>query len=144
MQYSYEQSPICVDDGTPPIEPRVDHYLASTRPGTRAPHAWLADGRSTLDLYGDGYVLVRLGERPPDAAALLEAAKARRVPLREVAIGDPAIAALYERNLVLVRPDGHVAWRGDACPADAIAIIDHVRGAVPNEQTSETRIGAMA
>ena len=53
-QYCYEHSPICVQDGTPPLELRMDHYVASTRPGTRAPHAWLADGRSTLDLYGDG------------------------------------------------------------------------------------------
>jgi hypothetical protein len=32
--------------------------------------------------------------------------------------------------LVLVRPDGHVAWRGDVCPDDPLALIDHVRGAV--------------
>jgi hypothetical protein len=62
-------------------------------------------------------VLLRLGEAPPDAARLINAAKARRVPLREVAIADPAIAALYERKLVLVRPDGHVAWRGDDAPS---------------------------
>jgi hypothetical protein len=35
----------------------------------------------------------------------------------------------YERRLVLVRPDGHVAWRGDASPADPLAVIDRVRGA---------------
>ena len=132
-QYCYEQSPICVLDGTSPPELRMDHYVASTRPGTRAPHAWLADGRSTLDLYGDGFVLVRLGESPPDATPLIEAASSRRVPLREVALTDPDIAALYEHKLVLVRPDGHVAWRGDACPADAAAIIDRVRGATAPE-----------
>jgi 2-polyprenyl-6-methoxyphenol hydroxylase-like FAD-dependent oxidoreductase len=144
VQYAYEQSPICIDDGTPPVEIRMDRYIASTRPGTRAPHAWLADGRSTLDLYGDGIVLVRLGEDAPDASALIEAAKSRRVPLREATMADPAIAALYERKLVLVRPDGHVAWRGDECPADASAVIDRVRGAEANAQTSEKRIGAMA
>ena len=53
----------------------------------------------------------------------------RGVPLREVTIADPEIAALYERPLVLVRPDGHVAWRGDECPADAAAVVDRVRGA---------------
>jgi hypothetical protein len=35
----------------------------------------------------------------------------------------------YERGLVLIRPDGHVAWRGDSVPRGASDIIDHVRGA---------------
>jgi hypothetical protein len=30
---------------------------------------------------------------------------------------------------VLVRPDGHVAWRGDEAPTDATTVIDRVRGA---------------
>ena len=55
------------------------------------------------------------------------------MPLRVIAIADPDIAALYERKLVLVRPDGHVAWRGDACPADVAGIIDRVRGAASPE-----------
>ena len=42
-------------------------FVPSTRPGTRAPHAWLDDDRSTLDLFGDGFVLLRLGANPPDA-----------------------------------------------------------------------------
>jgi hypothetical protein len=103
--------------------------MPSTRPGARAPHAWLADGSSTLDLFGDGFTLLRLGERPPDAGPLARAARARHVPLRAVAIADPAIAALYERKLVLVRPDGHVAWRGDALPADPAGIVERMRGA---------------
>jgi hypothetical protein len=49
--------------------------------------------------------------------------------LQVVDLRDPTIAALYERSLVLVRPDGHVAWRADAVPEDALALIDRVRGA---------------
>jgi uncharacterized protein YfaP (DUF2135 family) len=45
------------------------------------------------------------------------------------AIESREAAALYEKPLVLVRPDGHVAWRGNAVPADALALIDIVRGA---------------
>jgi 2-polyprenyl-6-methoxyphenol hydroxylase-like FAD-dependent oxidoreductase len=129
VQCCYEASPICVADGSPALDPEPPQFVPSTRPGIRAPHGWLVDGRSTLDLFGGGFVLVRLGDDPPDAARLLDSAKTRGVPLREVAIAEPAIAALYERRLVLVRPDGHVAWRGDDGPADAGAIIDHVRGA---------------
>jgi len=52
----------------------------------------------------------------------------RGVPLTSVAIMEPNVLKAYERRLVLVRPDGHVAWRGDAEPADAGALIDVVRG----------------
>ena len=90
----------------------------------------MSDGRSTLDLFGGGFVLLRFDDRA-DTAPLLAAARARGLPLREVAIADSEIAALYERALVLVRPDDHVAWRGDALPADPRALIDVVRGASP-------------
>jgi hypothetical protein len=50
------------------------------------------------------------------------------VPLTSIAISEPAVVAVYERRLVLVRPDGHVAWRADTEPADAGALIDVVRG----------------
>jgi hypothetical protein len=57
------------------------------------------------------------------------AARERNLPLSVVAIDDAAIAALYSKALVLVRPDGHVAWRGDSLPADVGALLDTVRGA---------------
>ena len=63
----------------------------------------------------------------------LRAFAERGVPLTTLSIPNPAIATLYERALVLVRPDGHVAWRNDEAPADPIAVVDHVGGsdAVP-------------
>ena len=128
LLYGYEHSPVCIPDGTPAPDPEPERFVASTRPGTRAPHAWLADGRSTLDLFGDGFTLLRFGAPPADAGALIDAAKTRGVPLRDIAIAEPDIAALYQSKLVLVRPDGHVAWRGDECPADPGAIVDRVRG----------------
>jgi 2-polyprenyl-6-methoxyphenol hydroxylase-like FAD-dependent oxidoreductase len=130
LGYRYDGSPICVADGPAPSEPEDPRdYRQSSLPGGRAPHAWLADGRSTLDLFGRGFTLLRLGSAP-DAGALAEAAAQRGVPLEIVAIADPTIAALYERALVLVRPDGHVAWRGDALPVDALALVDRIRGAL--------------
>jgi 2-polyprenyl-6-methoxyphenol hydroxylase-like FAD-dependent oxidoreductase len=127
--YCYEPSPICIPDGTqrPPIESR--RFIPVARPGTRAPHAWISAGRSTLDLFGDAFVLLRFGDAPPSATALIDAAQQRGVPLQVVDLADPQIAALYERRLVLVRPDGHVAWRGDAVGPDALSIIDCIRGA---------------
>jgi 2-polyprenyl-6-methoxyphenol hydroxylase-like FAD-dependent oxidoreductase len=127
LGYRYEDSPVCVADGTPPIPDDSRNYIPTTRPGSRAPHLWLADGRSTLDLFGRNFVLLRIGARAPDAGPLLQAARQRRLPLEVVAIDDPAVAAAYERSLVLVRPDGHVAWRGDEL-ADADMIVSTVCG----------------
>jgi 2-polyprenyl-6-methoxyphenol hydroxylase-like FAD-dependent oxidoreductase len=129
LGYRYENSPICWPDGTaaPPDGPRA--YVPTARPGHRAPHAFLADGRSTLDLFGRGFVLLGFGADEGEAAPLLEAAKKRNLPLTFSAIAEPHIAALYERRFVLVRPDGHVAWRGDRMPEDALCVIDVVRGA---------------
>jgi 2-polyprenyl-6-methoxyphenol hydroxylase-like FAD-dependent oxidoreductase len=131
LHYSYEDSPVCVPDGTPPVAMDPSRFVPSTRPGTRAPHTWIDNERSTLDLFGDGFVLLRLGAKPPEATRLIEAAKARGVPMRDVALADPEVAELYEASLVLVRPDGHVAWRGNESPADGVAIVDRVRGAAP-------------
>jgi 2-polyprenyl-6-methoxyphenol hydroxylase-like FAD-dependent oxidoreductase len=130
LGYVYAGSPIVCDDGTPPPEDTIMEYHPTTRPGARAPHAWLADGRSILDLFGERFVLLRFGADAPKTDAVGEAFATSGVPLATVAIDDPATARLYERKLVLVRPDGHVAWRGDDVPSDPAAIVDVVRGAL--------------
>jgi 2-polyprenyl-6-methoxyphenol hydroxylase-like FAD-dependent oxidoreductase len=127
--YRYENSPICVDDGTPPDPDDPEAFVPSTRPGARAPHAWIGEGRSMLDLYGRGFVLLRLGADAPDASALAAAAAARKVPLTTIAVTAPDAVHLYQR-LILVRPDGHVGWRANETPSDPVAVIDKVRGAV--------------
>ncbi|GGX17622.1 monooxygenase [Pigmentiphaga litoralis] len=129
MGYRYEDSPICVPDGTPPPDADPVNYVQTSRPGSRAPHAWLGDGRSTLDLFGRGFVLLRFGGADLDVSRLEAAATRRGMPLHVVDIADDTIAALYERRLTLVRPDGHSAWRGDSLPEDPQALIDVVRGA---------------
>ncbi|MFD5793099.1 hypothetical protein ACFWIO_06080 [Streptomyces diastatochromogenes] len=67
--------------------------------------------------------------RDHDVTALTEAAAERDVPLGVVDVRDTHARALYERDLVLVRPDQHVAWRGDTPPADPHYVVDPVRGA---------------
>jgi hypothetical protein len=90
---------------------------------------WLAPGRSTLDLFGNGFALLGFGADAADVEALMTAARARGVPVTFTPIDHAEAAALYQRKLVLVRPDGHVAWRGDGAPEDALAVVDRVRGA---------------
>ena len=129
LGYRYDDSPIVWPDGTPapPLEGKT--YTQIARPGARAPHVWLPDGRSTLDLYGRGFVLLRLGPDAPAGAGLVQAAAKAGVPMQVVALDLPEVFKAYQRRLVLVRPDGHVAWRSDAEPVDARALIDCVRGA---------------
>src|SRR5262249_20804970 len=121
MDYGYDGSPICV---------AADRTWGphAARAGARAPHGWLSDGRSILDLFGDGFVLLCFDGTQERVIPLIRAAERRGVPLRTVVIDDPGIAVLYGAAFVLVRPDAHVAWRGDEL-ADPEAIIDCVRGA---------------
>jgi hypothetical protein len=129
LGYRYDDSPIIVPDGTPAPPLPTSTYVQSARPGARAPHAWLPDGCSTLDLFGRGFVLLRLGPDAPSGDGIRSAASAAGVPLEVVEIDLAEVNELYARRLVLVRPDGHVAWRADEEPADARALIEVVRGA---------------
>jgi len=131
LGYRYEGSPIVVPDGTPPTPDHPQVYVPTTRPGSRTPHHWLRPGHSMLDLVPrHGFALLRFdavaGESP-----LATAARRMGVPFSEVRVEDPEAVRLYERRYVLVRPDGHVAWRGDAFPADPAAVLDTARGMQP-------------
>jgi 2-polyprenyl-6-methoxyphenol hydroxylase-like FAD-dependent oxidoreductase len=128
LGYRYDPSPIRIDDGTPDVADDPEAYVPSARPGARAPHVTLGDGRSTLDLFGRGFVLLNFADAA-DACALETAAASRGMPFETVAINDTEVASLYQRRLVLVRPDGHVAWRGDTVPGNPGATLDQVRGA---------------
>jgi 2-polyprenyl-6-methoxyphenol hydroxylase-like FAD-dependent oxidoreductase len=134
LGYIYENSPIIVPDGSPPPPDEVMTYQQTARPGSRAPHVWLGPDRSTLDLFGRGFVLLRFVPKIEDGNTLVDAASARGVPLSVVEIDNAEASVAYERRLVLVRPDGHVAWRSDESPSmiDALRIIDIVRGALPS------------
>jgi 2-polyprenyl-6-methoxyphenol hydroxylase-like FAD-dependent oxidoreductase len=129
LGYRYDSSPIIVPDGTPAPPLPTSSYVQTARPGARAPHAWLPDGRSTLDLFGRGFVLLRLARDAPGGERIAGAAAQAGVPLEVIALDVAQVSELYQRRLVLVRPDGHVAWRADEEPADARALIELVRGA---------------
>ncbi len=128
--YRYEASPICLPDGTAPYPDDPEEFVPSARPGSRAPHIWLGDGRSILDIFGGAFALLRFGSDAPDVSAFEGAAARRRVPVKTVVVTEPDAGELYECRLALVRPDGHVAWRADEAPANAVPVIDKVRGAV--------------
>jgi 2-polyprenyl-6-methoxyphenol hydroxylase-like FAD-dependent oxidoreductase len=144
LGYRYEGSPICIADGTPPTLDDSIVYVPTARPGHRAPHAFLPDGRSTLDLFGHAYVLLNFDADASSTNGLADAARSRRVPLDIVGIDDPHIAGLYRRRLVLVRPDGHVAWRADSLDHDPGDILDVARGTPAPGMTTKHPQGATA
>jgi len=141
MGYRYDDSGLCIPDGTPTPE-NITQYIQTARPGARAPHAWLNSDQdpmlskpmgqqiSTLDLFGDGFVLLCFeGADQHSIAQIISAAQMRAVPLNVSPIKSAEIAQLYGTALVLVRPDGHVAWRAQSLNAiSAQEIIDRVTG----------------
>lgn len=129
LGYIYNPSPIVVPDGSPRPSDDTFSYEPSAFPGARAPHLWLDAETSILDLFGDGFTLLSFADAPTEA--IEQAARLRRVPLTRHRIAHRDAARLYGKALVLVRPDGHVAWRGDCAPEDPVAMIDRVRGARP-------------
>jgi hypothetical protein len=92
---------------------------------------WLDDGRgpgsSLFDRLGIGFTLLRLGPRASDGASLLEAAKKRGMPMSVLDVPDRDARDLYGCDLCLIRPDQHVAWRGDAVQ-EVQKIIERVVG----------------
>ena len=131
LGYIYEGSPVIVPDGTPMPELTVSTYSQTARPGSRAPHVWLAESRSLLDEYGHEFVLVLNGNGADDddtAGRIEKAADERGMPLRVIAVHNERAAALYAARYALVRPDGTVAWRGDRASGDLGAVLDTVRG----------------
>ncbi len=130
LGYRYDGSPVIVAEtgDAPPWQPRT--YMPTSWPGGRPPSVILEDGSLLFDRFGRGFTLLDFTD-DRDASRLVKAAAARGVPLERIVIRDPQARQLYERNLVLIRPDQHVAWRGDRVPDNPNAIVDRVRGAEP-------------
>jgi len=125
----YDRSPIVAYDGEPAPAYTMDQFTPSTVPGCRTPHLWLTDGRSLYDAMGADFTLLRF-DRAAEVGGLADAAALRGVPLKVLDVTlDVAPESPYREKLVLSRPDQHVAWRGDALPADPLGLIDRIRGA---------------
>jgi 2-polyprenyl-6-methoxyphenol hydroxylase-like FAD-dependent oxidoreductase len=127
------QSRAVLPDGTPrpQVADPVTEYKPSAWPGARAPHAWVRkDGErvSTIDLLGNGFVLLA------GAKGAAWAAAAGSLDITPYVLGDDEpwreLYGLDEAGAVLVRPDGHVAWRSAALAGDASRTLGGVMDAI--------------
>ena len=125
--YYYDKSPIIAyDEGTPPTYGMAD-FTPSTVPGCRVPHIWLNDGRSLYDALGPDYALLRF-DTAIDVSDLMSEAARAQVPIKLLDIASSESAGIYDRSLVLARPDQHVAWRGNLPPKDPKELVDLISG----------------
>ncbi|WP_369046539.1 FAD-dependent oxidoreductase [Sinomonas sp. P10A9] len=129
LGYVYEGSPVIVPDGSPMPPLTVQTYEQNARPGSRAPHLWLAEDRSILDEFGREYVLLRFDGRV-GISEFEASARSAGIPVRVLDVDNAEARELYGARLALVRPDGQVSWRGDDLPADTDALVRRVAGQV--------------
>jgi len=128
LGYRYEQSPIVVYDGAPYPPHDFINYVASSRAGCLAPHAWLHDGTSLYDHFSLGYTLIA---HSPDSSQLQDfqlEMKSFAIPCKIISPQESGIAELYPKRFTLIRPDQHVAWRGDDIPIDKKAFLKQITG----------------
>ena len=89
---------------------------------------WLEDGTPIQDAIGTGFTLLRLGRSPADVSGLEGAMRARKAPFEILAVDGPVARDIYGCDLILLRPDMHVAWRGNAAPDDPVHLAAMVTG----------------
>ena len=112
----YDGSPVLPKrDGVVP-EDRANVYQPTGLPGGRPPHWWFEDGCSLYDQFGFDWTLLEFS--PPNAAGktLADAATRRGLEIKSIQIDAPQLRELYGADLVLIRPDQMIGWRGDTCP----------------------------
>lgn len=119
MGYRYVDSPIIMDIPGGP-EHLFRDYVPTTWPGARLPHVWLDDGTAMQDrIPAEGYTLLRLGKTRAEAGGIEKALKSFGAPVTVMDVPDQIAREIYGYDLILLRPDMHVVWRGNAAPDDA-------------------------
>jgi 2-polyprenyl-6-methoxyphenol hydroxylase-like FAD-dependent oxidoreductase len=125
--YFYDRSPIIAYDGEQAPSYTMGTFTSTTVPGCRVPHVWMEGRRSLYDAMGPDYTLLRL-DPTVRVDGIVTAAAQRGLPLAVLDVRSHEASELYRHKLVLVRPDQHVAWRGDAEPVGPLDLVDLVRG----------------
>jgi len=119
--YSYAGSPLIAEEPGNVAEWETSRYEPHARPGVRIPHMWLKDGRALQDALGDDYTLLDL-RGDCDADALVAAFRMLCAPLDVLHLDEERVRTVYGASAFLLRPDLHIAWRGDGPPPDPVGL----------------------
>ena len=118
LGYRYVGSPVIWDEPGGP-EHLFREYVPTTWPGARLPHVWLENGTPIQDLVGDAFTLLRLGSASAGAPSSVELAMRRTgAPFATLDLPDSVPRDVYGFDLILLRPDMHIVWRGHSSPSD--------------------------
>ena len=118
LGYRYRGSPIIWPEPGEGPPDEFMRYVPTTWPGARLPHVWLADGTALHDRIGDGFTLLRLGRTATDTEPLAAAFVHHGAPYVELVVPDEQPRDVFGYDLLLVRPDLHIVWRGNRLPDD--------------------------
>ncbi|KAH8812864.1 FAD-binding domain-containing protein [Xylogone sp. PMI_703] len=136
-------------DGAQPPSWNPRKCTPNTWPGSRAPHVFLSNGTPIFDLYGKYFTLIKFGVEGTSENGvdhLLLAAEELHVPVKVVTlIGEDNARKIWEYPLVLVRPDGHVAWRGNAIDSrehaqEVVEVMAGLRMSSPTTLVMESQV----
>jgi len=130
--YRYGDSPIVWREPGEGPDPDNPAYVPTTWPGARLPHVWLSDGAALHDRLGSGYTLLRLGGTHSDTSGLERSFQELRAPLEVLDIVGERPRDIYQFDLLLIRPDLHVVWRGNHLRQDASKIARVSTGGLPS------------
>jgi len=129
--YRYVESPIIWREPGDGPEPDNPSYVPTSWPGARLPHVWLSDASALHDRLGPGYTLLRLGGTHADTSTLEQSFRKMHAPLEILDVPGQRPREIYQSDLLLVRPDLHVVWRGNKLPQDAPKIAIVATGHLP-------------
>jgi hypothetical protein len=122
LGYRYVNSPVICDIPGGP-EHLFRSYEPTTWPGARLPHVWLNDGTAMQDrMPAQGFTILRLGGSTADVTGLAKAVGAPGAPVSVLDVADQVARDVYGCDLLLLRPDLHVVWRGNEPPENAAEV----------------------
>ena len=126
--YRYVNSPIVWPEAGEGPDPDNPQYVPTTWPGARLPHVWLDDQTALQDHLGPGFTLLQLGKTNVDTKPLELAFESLHAPLKKLAVDSKRAREIYGWDLLLIRPDLHVGWRGNLLPDDSLAAAKRALG----------------
>ncbi|KAJ5606672.1 hypothetical protein N7510_009453 [Penicillium lagena] len=131
LGYQYTNSPILMgtDEGNDMADVESCFaYQPVVQVGYRLPNTWMSDGRSIQDVIGDEYALIVNENQPPRLDLLEEEFRRVGAAFSVVRLDTKEAGAVYGNDLLLVRPDLHIAWQAATLPGDPTRLVATITG----------------